>query len=67
MLGRLIVYEMGAVYTVTVLVLESLHCFRSSLPFPLFLQESCCDSIVFLQLATGACVLRFTVQRGLFM
>ncbi len=49
-----------------VLVLESLHRFRFRLPFPLFLQESCRDSIVFLQLDTGACVLRFTVQRGFF-
>jgi hypothetical protein len=49
-----------------VLVLESIHHFRFGLLFPLFLQESCSDSIVSLKLDTGACVLRFTVQRGYF-
>jgi hypothetical protein len=49
-----------------VLVLESLHRFRFGLLFTLFLQESCRDSIVSLKLDTGACVLRFTVQRGYF-
>ncbi len=49
-----------------VLVLESLHRFGFGLPFPLFLQESCRDSIVFLKFDTSACVLRCTVQRGFF-